>query len=536
MDPLYELMENAPRYIRVIYQKKVRVEQKKYGASKIVWSTAAKVGKMTLASNLKIILGNKKPSELLGANLMQCYFSELAFFLEATSTTEDEIYELYSNAIARINATVGNKYLSFAYLDTSANLADSKIEKHIINDLQYDKNTYFTWRNQWETQKGKLCPEWWKEYSKLTSDHPLLTEKDKEELLYEKNLMFKVITGNGSIQPKLIVDENELKDVPPNLIQYVPIDLKSQYELNLVKNIKDIGGKPTSKESKFIASDHYINRIFTNPHLKNIDGNLVADSKEETKRLLWDQVKDIFFLKHDKDKYFFHRAPHEARFIGLDASTANKGDPFGFTMLHKEYSQAKQSEIYVADMSFIILPKKAGINLAAVEEFILELNQIGNINLESVSGDTHYIQSIKQRVMDRGNIPVISQSVDTDLNKYQYFYTCLLQNKILTGKNIFLKNNLRCLERVKNSKGIETVDHPKGKVEHTYLGDWDKSSCGLNEKDCSDSFVQAFWSADQSKIVPATIYEEEEKKFSKKDDDQHKILLDNYKKLMSLYI
>jgi hypothetical protein len=532
---IYKYMEEAPNYERILLKDKVVKEQAKYGVSKIVWSSAALVGEITLASGLQILLGNDNPNEQIGSDLIQVYVSEISFFIEEAGTTEDEIFTLYTNSVSRINATVGHKYLTYVYLDSSANMADSKIEQHIINDLQYDTNTYFTWRNQWETQKGKVAPIWWEARTRALKKNPDISIDTLNEQLYQKDIMFKVITGSGDITAKIVKDGRELKDIPNDLIQYIPIDLKPQYELNLIKSIKDIGGKPTNKESKFIPNSKDILNIFTNLNLKNIEGGIIADSSLEPKKLIWDQVKDKFFVKRNLERYQFYRCPSEPRYIGLDVSTANKGDPYGFTMLHKEYSEKLKSPIYVVDISCVILPEKNGININAVEDFILDMMIEGSIIINSVSADTYYQKTFKQKLEDRNGIKTIAQSVDTSLHPYQYLYSALLQKKLKSGKNIFLKNNLSCLERV-TIKGNEQIDHPEGKINHAYLGDFDNSTCGLNEKDCSDSLVQALWSASQNKLMPATIYEEEELRFSTKKEDIEATIRKNYKKLTNFHI
>lgn len=535
LKPIFNFIEQAPNWERVKFQKQVKEEQKKYGVSKIVWSSAAIAGEITLASGLQILLGNDNPNEIVGSNLLCVYASEINLWILENGSSEDEIFTLYTNAISRINATVGQKYLAYVYLDSSANMADSKIEQHIIDDLQYDENTYFTWRNQWETQKRKVAPIWWDERAKLLEHNPDIDDDTLNEELYQKDFMFKVITGSGDIVAKIVNDEQELENVPTDLIQYVPIDLKPQYDLNLIKSIKDIGGKPTNKESKFITNSKDITNIFENPHIRNIEGAIVADSKEEPKELVWNQLRDKFFVTRSTDKFCLYRCPNETRYIGLDVSTALKGDPYGFCMLHKEYSNKLKSIIYVIDMNFVFLPKKNGININAVEELILDMRYKGGVFIQNVSADTYYQKTIKQKIEDRNKIKTIAQSVDTSLHPYQYLYSCLLQKKLKGGKNIFLKNNLTCLERV-TVKGKEIIDHPKGDINHTYVGDFDNSTCGLNEKDCTDGLVQALWSASQDKLIPSTIYEEENKRFSIKDEDIKATIQKNYKKLTGFFI
>jgi len=504
--PIFKILEKSDRFIQVKFADSVSIEQKKYGCKKIVYSKASSVGEITLASGLLLLLGNDDPNEILGADILQVYISEIAFFIDVAGTSEEEIFRLYTDALDRIEATVGKAYLTYVYLDSSANYAASTIESHIIKKLQFDNETYFRWRARWEA-RPHMFPIW---------------NETKET--------FRVITGDGSIPAQIVISEEQIKNIPPDLIQDVPIDARKRYEQALVKSIKDIGGRPTSSESKFIQQASFINSIFDNETLKNVLTSLRADANEVPEGLIWNQISEQFFKKSFDGKYYFYRAPKEARCIGLDSSFSKDGDAFGLAMLHKEWSREKKTSIYVIDFCFGILPKEKAINMEAISQFIIDIQQKGNTYIKNVFSDSFQVaEGIKQQIERRG-INVIKQTVDRTMNPYQTMLTCMANNELKSGRNIYLKNNLYCLQMVEGK-----IDHPKGTVIHDYNGDWETSQVGINAKDISDAVCQALWGAKNIDYIPSCCYEDENDRLTGRSETQQNSIKDAVKQFHEFF-
>jgi len=489
LDPLYEVMQQSSKFKQIKFQDKVKETQDKIGRNTIVWSKAATAGEITLASGLQIREGNKSTIGALGNDPLQYYISEIGYFIESIGATEEGIFELYTNIDTRLYNTVRKGYLAFGYLDTSANDAESVIEKHIIKDLQFREGVYFKWQNQWEARPN-LFPEWQK-----------------------TNKTFKVCIGNGTIDPFVVDNDNQLKGIPNDLIFNIPIDAYQFFKDNLTKQIKDILGRPTQRENKFISNSSIINNIFSNQYLKNIEGALTADYMSMPEQLLWNQIRDLLFHKNAQGSYTIKRAPNEYRYIAWDNAYSLKGDIMGLCILHKEWSQELNQTIYIQDLCCAIKGTDAGINLDASKFLILDLISYSNLPVYAIYSDTFEAESQKQ-FLERNKIKMIKQSVDRSLNPYQYYLTCLNNNILKSGKNIFLKNNLNCLILTKTESGKEKVDHPSGTRNNVYNGDWDNSTTGHYAKDVSDASCQALWGAYNHNYIPQTIYENENKKFS----------------------
>lgn len=492
LQDLYNMLEMSERFIQTKFQDQVRIKQEEVGVDYIVYSKATNVGHLTLASGLRLVSGNNDVLSIIGANILQVYLSEIAFFIEYAGASEEAIFRLYSDSVERIHATVGKKYLAYAYLDTSANIADSVIESYILKELKTKDHVFFRSRSRWEA-RPELFPKW-----------------------RETGETFEVITGNSSIPPKIITGPLDKEGVDNELIIRVPIDAKQAFERNLVKSIKDIAGRPTVSDSKFIGDINLINDMWLNS-LPNIEGILIADSADKPEELLWNQVKNKFFTQFDGKNYVVRRAHQEPRFIGLDLAKSAKGDVAGICMLHKEWSSSTNSVKYVCDFCFTIGPGDTGINLDAIKLFIMDLVEKGRIIISGAAVDTAFSAALVQ-ALNRYNIPIIHQSVDRTIDPYMSLYSGLLNREIHVGRNIFLKNNLLSLYRmrIKGPNGFirEKIDHQIGTTNNRYDGDFEKSTCGIYAKDCSDALCQAYFLAKSlSGILPSTLFEKQNERF-----------------------
>jgi hypothetical protein len=89
--------------------------------------------------------------------------------------------------------------------------------------------------------------------------------------------------------------------------------------------------------------------------------------------LLFNKVKDLLITTYSHNNTpILKRAPREPRFVALDVAHSMRGDVYGFCMAHPEWSREKETTMVIVDLCFAILPGSEGINLTAVEQFILD--------------------------------------------------------------------------------------------------------------------------------------------------------------------
>lgn len=482
LDPLLILLSDSLKFKREHFEKEVyRKGVTKDGV--IHFSEAGKFGSITFP-HLKIATG-RDPSSIVGSDIIAGVISELTFFKKyAPGFTDEMAKEVYDKLRHRISSTIGeSNFPCWTYIDTSANDADSPLEKYILKDIAENPKFFFRHYCLWEA-RSYLFPEWNADRSKT----------------------FPICVGDGSTPPKILESQEDINNTPANLLLHVPIDLKEKFESDLVNQIRDTAGRPTTSESKYIQNEKLITDIFI-PQLRNVIANIKCDSKDNPEGLIWNKIESDFFVKYH-NKYIPLRAPKEGRYVGIDLAYSKKGDVIGLSIGHKEWSRVTKRVYYVSDMTFAISAGDNGINITAVALFIKDLVAKGCYSLVNCVFDTFQSESMAQ-LLQQNSIPYIKNSVDRTSEPYTNFYTYLVSGQIYSGKNIFLKNNLKSLYRVKDKNGTEKIDHSHGKLTYDYNGNWQTSQCGIHAKDLTDAFCNWVYVASQDSFVPSVTFEDE---------------------------
>jgi len=335
-----------------------------------------------------------------------------------------------------------------------------------------------------------------------------------------------MFVGDSTQAPKIVENATELKELRLDLLLDIPIDVYNEFKDNPIKSIKDIAGRPTQAENKFITDGSYITNIFNNPTLVNIEGQLLADAASKPEKQIWNQVYDKLFFKNAHGKYSIRRAPKESRVIGIDLAHSAKGDLSSLCVLHKEWSKEKKQVVYVVDCTLVLVPGDKGISLEAPIYFILDLMREGSVGIKGIFVDTFQSATLVQH-LERNRLDAIKQSVDTSIEPYQYLLTCLANEQIKMGRNIFIKNNLSGLVLTrsgKEKKGKEKIDHIIGTTNNKYFGDWETSTCGIYAKDASDALCQAVYGASNFDYRPVTEYESENYRLSANEKDKKDLI------------
>jgi hypothetical protein len=254
------------------------------------------------------------------------------------------------------------------------------------------------------------------------------------------------------------------------------------FENNLVKSLKDYADYPSGMEDRLVQNREKLEEMFV-PKLKNIYTNIFASSLEKPENLIWNIIKNDFFIEYKPGVYQFWRNPLAERFISIDQSIT--GDTSGIALSHCELSLIGDI-IYVTDFSIAIVPNKKRINLDAIKFFVKDLRDIGNLNLRHISYDKFESESSQQWLIREG-FEVERLSVDLTMSPYLSYINLINTGLHKCGRNIYLKNNLKSLGIFETKGGKKKVDHLKGKLVENDNGDWDNSLMGYWSKDLSDA-------------------------------------------------
>lgn len=459
VQPFLNILSSAENTFHRVRTEEQLVKKAKDNPDIIHYTTAG-TSAIQFHNSLNIVLASD-PARLLGLSPLAGAMTEVNFFKEK-GFSDEMISRIYNDLKRRVYSRYQDKYLATTILDSSPVSLDNFMDKYIFSgEASLDPKNYVVTGAMWEYQPWKF-PIW---------------EEDC-------NKTFPVFRGTASRPPKML-EEVEIPNFNPDEIFHVPIDVKGLFEEDLLRNLRDIAGYPSGDDDKLVPNFSIIEEMFT-PRLKNIYKYIFAPADQAPERLIWNQIKDTFFVHLGHGKYELAYHPSEKRYIAVDQSVVN--DMTGITMAHPENNENGEI-VYVMDFTLNIIPNRKRINLQAIEEFIRDLRKIGGVNIDYISFDQYQSENTIQQ-LERDNFKVQRLSVDRTMAPYLDFVSLMNNRRVKCGYNIFLKNNIRSLQIVTTGSGKKKVDHVKlsnNRVVEEDGGDWTTSSMGHGSKDLSDS-------------------------------------------------
>ncbi len=463
LQPFFQILKSSSMFKRIMRQEKLEEKQQNEYADKICWTTAGRIGSIQFANDLHIIIASD-PAHILGLTLICSILSEISFFIERGISPE-MIWRIYNDSKGRVFSRFEHKYFATTILDSSPNDMElSPIDKYIFTGkAQKDPLNYVITSTHWD-----VFPEKYPEHQKTGET-------------------FLVFRGSGTKPPRIVENESQLKNYGVEEVYKVPIDIKQMFIDNLKKSVKDYCGYPGGSTAKLFDNFDVIENIFS-IQLKSVYTSLYAPASSNPENLIWNQIKDDFFIQLAPNKYTFYRNPTEKRYIHCDLAESN--DVAGIGIVHPELN-TKGDMIIVVDFGIVIIPKNDKINLDAVFYFIEDLHNLGGFDIGKITFDMWQSSALIQR-LKRLDYEVDRFSVDKDKNPYYVLASWIKNGRVKSGRNIFLKNNLKSLQEITTDKGKKKIDHVI--VQSTVYddgGDWETSLMGLGAKDLSDSICGA---------------------------------------------
>ena len=379
-----------------------------------------------------------------------------------THNSPEYILRLYNDGVSRVDSRMHGNYYGRTILDSSPNSLTNPIDDWVVNEARKNSLSMVIEGSMWKWDPDTYSKE------------------------FENNNTFKVYTGGKGQPPRLLEPDDPLlksNSVDPTKIIDVPSSMKQFFIDDLPKALKDRAGIPSGASDNIITDYAIIENMFDN-NLRNIYTSITAPSNLSPQHLIWDKIKDTFFKKKAND-YEYYYLPKIPRVISVDQSYAT--DITSIAMSHIERLGDTGDNMYVVDFTIVITPTSEGINLEAIRCFIEDLKYIGHLNISGISFDQFQSETTIQN-LKRNGFEVEKLSVDSSTGPYLDMLSLMNRNQIKVGKNIFLKNNLKCLHMTSTKSGKAKIDHDASRTQVT-SGDesWDKSFIGYFGKDVSDS-------------------------------------------------
>lgn len=268
------------------------------------------------------------------------------------------------------------------------------------------------------------------------------------------------LPGDAFHEPKILQDGEATE---PYLLQgyellQVPIELKYDFELNLVQEIRNTAGRSISgmRSDKLFKSETFVKECFDSTRLDPVKTHTIDIGLKDDLELIW-----YFNLKNI-------RTPYEVpRYIHMDFGLS--GDALGLSMcgicgfVEKDIQQQdgsfQKQRLPIIETDFAIRLKAKEndeIPLHKVSKLILDLKAAG-INIRLFTADLLMASAYSFQVLEKSGIKTEYLSVDKTDGPYTAWRDLVYEKRWRCFSHSYLLFEAKYLEHNKKTK---KVDHP----------------------------------------------------------------------------
>ena len=483
LEPLFNMMRESEFFVQCRTAEDMIKKNKEFDNAEtidcIYWTKASPTSVMAMSNGLNYKIASSN-SDIIGQNMVCGAMTELAFFHEDYGWSYDKIMRFFTKMRDRIDNRMRGDYMGRFILDSSPCDLESPVDQWINFDAPKDRSIKIFSGANWDFFKDRYDENCFDKHGKVRHD-------------WRYN--FPIHKGGNGIEPHVIDSESELSNTDNNDVVWVPrfsdtISLYDKARMDCVTFLKDQAGIPAGAADRIFYNNQIIEDIFDN-QLVNVYNSITAPAMEEPEHLIWNQIRDKFFIKNLSNWTYYYK-PDLPRAISIDQSET--GDATCIAMSHVEKDCSRRDDfgdpvkVYVTDFTIVIIPKGGIINLDAIKWFIMDLRDLGNLNIQAVSYDR--FQSDPQRqFLQRHNIKVDYLSVDKTNEHYLNYIDYAFHRRVFCGRNIHYKNNLKSIKMTKRKSGTTKIDHIIAENIHEGDAAWETSQIGMNAKDALDAVV-----------------------------------------------
>lgn len=292
--------------------------------------------------------------------------------------------------------------------------------------------------------------------------------------------MFQVYAGDENRDPFIITEDHivagSIKTLKPERIIDVPVEHKQQFEVNIIKSLRDLAGVSTYSTFSFISSNEIIGKVFNRANYCN-QALIELDFFDQTQML--DKFIDFKLLA------FLCSKP---RFIHVDLGL--KTDSTGIACSYLEgftdttrYDTMTGTQLINREPVFVtewVMEIRAipgqEVAIYKIKELLLTAKRLG-YPIKVVSTDGFQSSNLRQDLLLKG-IETKLISVDRTKDPYNLLRNIILENRLSAPNSSKLIKEIRELE-----EGDDKYDHPED-----------------GTKDISDAVCGSIWSCSQELI------------------------------------
>lgn len=430
-----------------------------------------------------------RSSDAIGMSVICSMLDEANFVAgngNNVSGSAEKALDMYAGIVNRANSRFimdGGINHALNILVSSSTHESSATAKQISMSKD-DPHTIITAPSQWEVKPDKFSKTffWVCKGTNYLEPNIVYSVDDINNFRLSEGLYKDKEIKDSSSEDYYVISK-AISNLPPHLQDYflrVPIELKSGFEMNIIRSLQDLGGVSTTTSGKLFNSPAVFNDCidsrFKHPFVSQ---EIVIATGDNI------QIKD--YLREgvgfaDKEK---------PRYIHIDQSTTT--DSTGITSVYIDSiieEEGVRKPIYGVDFMLRINPPKPPKKIAIykIRNFVVYLRDVVGINIGKVTYDIFNSEESRQ-ILEELGFNVAYRSVDRNDKAYLDLVEIMYEKRLKMYDYPILRHELFNLV---HDRARRKVDHPK-----TTKGNTDYSGKGsdVGSKDVSDSLAGAIANA-----------------------------------------
>lgn len=259
---------------------------------------------------------------------------------------------------------------------------------------------------------------------------------------------FQVYIGDPSHLPRIIKSPEEIEPFMEGLIDDIPLEFKSDFEKNIFKALKDIGGRSTRVNNPFIVNLEALRTCFGT--VDSIISRDTCDFKDTTVILYPERIKNF-------DQYRF---AHIDLGITGDSAGLAIGHVPGFARIAR--SDSEESELMPVIQFDLLLeispPVNGEVNFAKIRDLLHKLRETIGLKVKWLSMDSFQSRDTLQIMAAKGMTTGL-QSIDRTPEPMDFLKSAFMDNRVNAPSH---PKALQEAEFLQIDESTGKVDHPPG--------------------------------------------------------------------------
>lgn len=353
-----------------------------------------------------------------------------------------------------------------------------------------DPHTIITAPSQWEVKPEKFSKEFFYVFKGSNYLEPSIVNSVDDVNNFRLSVGLPKDKYRDGLEDFASI-EREIQELPPHHQERflkVPVDLRSGFEMNIIRSLQDLGGVSVGSTGKLfsspIAYESCIDKALEHPFIAN---EIVISTGDQIQ--VRDYLSTSFKLKH----------PERPRFIHIDQSF--RSDSTGISSVYVDdviEQDGVRKPIFAVDFMLRINPPNPPKKIAIykIRDFVVFLHNRLGMKIGKITYDIFSSEESRQ-ILEEMGFNVGYQSVDRTDKAYLDLVEVMYEGRLKIYDYPILRHELFNLIHYRDKR---KVDHPKTVEGSDYTG----KGAQEGSKDVSDSLAGALQSALQGSLMEET--------------------------------